>query len=84
MRDGDFGSGGGDELGGDGGPFDLNNNGTSLDEFVLFAAITEDQRRRDEKRAAKAALSEGKGGAEASGCLLPVVAALLLLGMLFI
>ncbi|MFM7782522.1 MAG: hypothetical protein ACKO8J_05530 [Candidatus Limnocylindrus sp.] len=49
LEDGGFGDGGfgdGDDLGGDGGPLDLNNNGTGLDEFVLFAAITEDQRRR--------------------------------------
>jgi hypothetical protein len=81
MSDGDFGSGdgGGDDGGGDGGAFDLNNNGSSLDEFVLFAAITEDQRRRKEKRAAKATLSEGKSGARSSGCLLPVAAVMLLL-----
>lgn len=81
MRDGDFGGGdgGGDDGGGDGGPLDLNNNGTGLDEFVLFAAITEDQRRREEKRAAKAALSEVGSGARASGCLLPVTAVLFLL-----
>jgi hypothetical protein len=72
MSDGDFG-------GGDGGAFDLNNNGSSLDEFVLFAAITENQRRSEEKRAAKATLSAGKSGARASGCLLPVAAVLLLL-----
>jgi len=72
MGDGDF--GGVDDGGGDGAPLDLNNNGTGLDEFVLFAAITEDQRRREAKRAAKAALDEGTRGARASGCLLPVVA----------
>ena len=87
MRDGDFGGddfGGGDDLGGDGGPLDLNNNGTGLDEFVLFAAITEDQRRREEKRAAKAALADGKSVARSSGCLLPVVAVALLLALLAI
>ena len=79
MSDGDFGGGeDGDE---DGGAFDLNNNGSSLDEFVLFAAITEDQRRREEKRTAKATLSEGKSGARASGCLLPVAAIALLLAL---
>ena len=76
MSDGDF--GGGDD-GGDGGVFDLNNNGSSFDEFVLFAAITENQRRSEEKRMAKATLSAGKSGARASGCLLPVAAVLLLL-----
>ena len=79
MSDGDF--GGGDDGGQDGGAFDLNNNGSSLDEFVLFAAITEDQRRREEKRTAKATLSEGKSGARASGCLLPVAAIALLLAL---
>ena len=77
MSDGDF--GGGEDGGEDGGAFDLNNNGSSLDEFVLFAAITEDQRRREEKRTAKATLTEGKSGARASGCLLPVAAIALLL-----
>ena len=77
MSDGDF--GGGDDGGEDGGAFDLNSNGSSLDEFVLFAAITEDQRRREEKRAAKATLSAGNSGARTSGCLLPVVAVALLL-----
>jgi hypothetical protein len=84
MYDGDFGGGGGDDVSGDGGPLDLNNNGTGLDELVLFAAITEDQRRRDEKRAAKAALNDGKSGAQASGCLLPVTAVLLLLTLIVI
>lgn len=77
MSDGDF--GGGDDGGEDGGVFDLNNNGSSLDEFVLFAAITENQRRSEEKRMAKATLSAGKSGARASGCLLPLAAILLLL-----
>ena len=79
MSDGDF--GGGDDGGDDGGAVDLNSNGSSLDEFVLFAAITEDQRRREEKRTAKATLSEGKSGARASGCLLPVAAIALLLAL---
>jgi hypothetical protein len=77
MHDGDFGGGdfgGGDDVGGDGGPLDLNNNGTGLDEFVLFAAITEDQRRREEKRAAKVARADERQAARASGCLLPIVA----------
>lgn len=67
MSDGDFGGdgGGGDGGdGGDGGPFDLNNNGTSFDEFVLFAAITENER---------AKRSTGGGPAKKSGCLLPAV-----------
>ena len=79
MSDGDF--GGGDDGGDDGGAFDLNSNGSSLDEFVLFAAITEDQRRREEKRLAKATLSAGKSGARTSGCLLPVAAIALLLAL---
>ena len=88
MHDGDF--GGGDDLGGvddpsgDGGPLDLNNNGTGLDEFVLFAAITEDQRRRKEKRAAKAALADEKKVASSSGCLLPLIAVPLLVMLLAI
>ena len=88
MHDGDF--GGGDDLGGvddpsgDGGPLDLNNNGTGLDEFVLFAAITEDQRRRKEKRAAMAALADEKKVASSSGCLLPLIAVPLLVMLLAI
>ena len=67
MTDGDFGGdgGGGVDSGSDGGAFDLNNNGTSLDEFVLFAAITENER---------AKRSSGGGPAKKSGCLLPAVA----------
>jgi hypothetical protein len=67
MNDGDFGGdgGGGDGGGGDGGAFDLNNNGTSFDEFVLFAAITENER---------AKRSTGGGPTKRSGCLLPAVA----------
>lgn len=73
MSDGDFG-GGGDGGGSDGGAFDLNNNGTSLDEFVLFAAITENER---------AKRSTGGGPAKKSGCLLPAVAiAIFALGLL--
>jgi hypothetical protein len=46
MSDGDFGGdgGGGDDGASDGGAFDLNNNGTSLDEFVLLAVLTENGR----------------------------------------
>ncbi len=67
MSDGDFGGdgGGGVDSGSDGGAFDLNNNGTSLDEFVLFAAITENER---------AKRSTGGGPVKKSGCLLPAVA----------
>ena len=67
MSDGDFGGdgGGGDDGGSDGGAFDLNNNGTSFDEFVLFAAITENER---------AKRSTGGGPTKRSGCLLPAVA----------
>ena len=67
MSDGDFGGdgGGGDDGGSDGGAFDLNNNGSSFDEFVLFAAITESNR---------AKRSSGGGPAKKSGCLLPAVA----------
>jgi hypothetical protein len=66
VSDGDFGGdgGGGDGGGSDGGAFDLNNNGTSLDEFVLFAAITENER---------AKRTSGGGPAKKSGCLLPAV-----------
>ncbi len=69
MTDGDFGGDGGDAGGSDGGPFDLNNNGSSLDEFVLFAAITEKNRTRQ---------SPGGGPVKRSGCLLPAVAIALL------
>jgi hypothetical protein len=67
MSDGDFGGdgGGGDSGGSDGGAFDLNNNGSSLDEFVLLAVLTENGR---------AKRSSGGGPAKKSGCLLPVVA----------
>jgi hypothetical protein len=67
MSDGDFGGdgGGGDDGGSDGGAFDLNNNGSSLDEFVLLAVLTENGR---------AKRSSGRGPAKRSGCLLPAVA----------
>ena len=67
MSDGDFGGdgGGGDDGGNDGGAFDLNNNGTSVDEFILFAAITESNRTKR---------TSGGGPAKKSGCLLPAVA----------
>jgi len=67
MSDGDFGGDGGvgDDGASDGGAFDLNNNGTSLDEFVLFAAITENER---------AKRSTSGGPARKSGCLLPAAA----------
>ena len=75
MSDGDFGGdGGGDSGGNDGGLFDLNNNGSSLDEFVLLAVLTENGR---------AKRSSGGGPAKKSGCLLPAVAiAIFALGLL--
>ena len=67
MSDGDFGGdgGSGDDGGSDGGAFDLNNNGSSLDEFVLLAVLAENGR---------AKRSSGGGPAKKSGCLLPAVA----------
>lgn len=67
VSDGDFGGdgGGGDSGGSDGGAFDLNNNGTSADELILFAAITNGDRTKQ---------PEGGGPAKKSGCLLPAVA----------
>lgn len=75
MSDGDFGGdGGGDDGGHDGGAFDLNHNGTSVDEFILFAAITDSEGAR-QRRAA--------GLGKRSGCLLPaVILTLLSLAML--
>lgn len=66
MSDGDFGGdgGGGDDGGSDGGAFDLNNNGTAADEFLLFAAITDGDRTRR---------GSAGGPAKRSGCLLPAV-----------
>ena len=78
MSDGDFGgdAGGGDGGGSDGGAFDLNDNGTAADEFILFAAITDSN---GTKRAS------GGGPAKRSGCVLPAVAiALLALALLAI
>jgi len=78
MSDGDFGgdAGGGDGESSDGGAFDLNNNGTAADEFILLAAITDGN---GTKRAS------GGGPAKRSGCLLPAVAiALLALALLAI
>jgi hypothetical protein len=73
MSDGDFGGdgGGGDDGGNDGGAFDLNNNGTAADEFILFAAITDGDR-----------TSRGSGGgpAKRSGCAIPAVLLALLVG----
>ncbi len=66
MNDGDFGGDdGGDDGANGGGAFDLNNNGTSVDEFVLLAVLTENGR---------AKRSSGGGPAKRSGCLLPAVA----------
>ncbi len=81
MTDGDFGDdgSGGDGSGGDdGGPLDLSGNGTSLDEFVLFAAIT-DGRRRSKSKAERPVAEK-----PASGCALPAVALLLLFAVLAI
>lgn len=64
MSDGDFGGDGGGG-GSDGGAFDLNNNGTSADELILFAAITNGDRSKQ---------PAGGGPAKKSGCLLPAVA----------
>jgi hypothetical protein len=71
MSDGDFGGdgGGGDDGGNDGGAFDLNNNGTAADEFILFAAITDGDRTSRGPRG---------GPAKRSGCLLPTVVLLTL------
>ena len=76
MTDGDFGGDGGDADSSDGGAFDLNNNGTAADEFLLFAAITESNRTKR---------SSSGGPAKRSGCLLPAAAiAILALGILVI
>jgi hypothetical protein len=65
MSDGDFGSDdGGDDGANDGGAFDLNNNGTSVDEFILFAAITDND---------GSPRSSGGGSAKRSGCLIPAI-----------
>ena len=69
MTDGDF--GGGDDSGHDGGAFDLNDNGTNMDEFLLFAAITDDS-----GKPTGVANSKKKGSG--CGCALPVIASLLL------
>ena len=69
MTDGDF--GGGDDGGHDGGPLDLNDNGTSMDEFLLFAAITDDS-----EKPTGVANSKKKGSG--CGCALPVIASVLL------
>jgi hypothetical protein len=69
MTDGDF--GGGDDGGHDGGPLDLNDNGTNMDEFLLFAAITDDS-----GKPTGVANSKKKGSG--CGCALPVIASVLL------
>jgi hypothetical protein len=69
MTDGDF--GGGDDGGHDGGPLDLNDNGTNLDEFLLFAAITDSSRKATDHADSK---KKGSG----CGCALPVIVGVLL------
>ena len=69
MTDGDF--GGGDDGGSDGGAFDLNDNGTNLDEFLLFAAITDDS-----GKPTGVANSRKKGSG--CGCALPVIVGVVL------
>ena len=66
MSDGDFGGdgGGGDDGSPDGGAFDLNHNGPSADEFILFAAITDND---------GSPRSSGGGSAKRSGCLIPAI-----------
>jgi len=56
----------------DGGPFDLNGNGSGLDEFVLFAAVTDANERR----------RSGQPPRPGCGCALPVIALGLLLALL--
>lgn len=69
MTDGGF--GGGDDGGHDGGAFDLNDNGTNLDEFLLFAAITDDS-----GKPTGVANSKKKGSG--CGCALPVIVGVML------
>jgi len=69
MTDGGF--GGGDDGGHDGGAFDLNDNGTNLDEFLLFAAITDDS-----GKPTGVANSKKKGSG--CGCALPVIVGVVL------
>ena len=69
MTDGDF--SGDDGSGSDGGAFDLNDNGTNLDEFLLFAAITDSS-----GKATGRADSKKKGSG--CGCALPVIVGVLL------
>lgn len=69
MTDGDF--GGGDDGGGDGGAFDLNDNGTNVDEFLLFAAITDDSGK-------PTGTADSRKNRSGCGCALPVLVGLLL------
>jgi hypothetical protein len=69
MTDGDF--GGGDDGGSDGGAFDLNDNGTNMDEFLLFAAITDDSRK-------PTGVANSKKKGSGCGCALPAIVGLLL------
>ena len=69
MTNGDL--GGGDDDGHDGGVFDLNDNGTNMDEFLLFAAITDDSSKPTGR-------ADSKKKSSGCGCALPVVVGLLL------
>ena len=69
MTDGDF--GGGDDGGSDGGAFDLNDNGTNLDEFLLFAAITDDSGK-------PTGVADSKKKGSGCGCALPVIVGVVL------
>ena len=69
MTDGGF--GGGDDGGSDGGAFDLNDNGTNLDEFLLFAAITDDSGK-------PTGVADSKKKGSGCGCALPVIVGVVL------
>jgi len=70
MTDGDF---GGDDSGHGGGAFDLNDNGTNIDDLLLFAAITDGG--GDGKPTGRADSTKKSSGC---GCALPVVIGVLL------
>jgi hypothetical protein len=81
MTDGDFDSGGGGDGGGGGdnngshggGAFDLNHNGTSIDDLLLFAAITDHG--GDGKPTGRADSTKKRSGC---GCALPMMIGVLL------